>query len=702
MRKLNSQFITTFVSEAGLDGQNGTYYGFVEMDGYYCMAVAEGYDGDGGLESAKLAVDTAIEAFVQKPSMKAGRIRACLKKAHRCLKEHSVRIRLKAGILLMVSDYTRFRYGVCGNVMLYAFRNAGIYHQSATHTVYQVMADRQTMSGEGVGPKEETANLYHYLGGSGGATVSGKIRLQDGDMVLAVTEGFWNRVNRVELLDAYESIQSVEEFLGDLQELYLRGSMDSIPCCCLAAIEIKKAYKENTALKKKIWIWCLVILMILAIGGTAIAFFIRAKRRRQNEIRSTTSIYEDTGDQYMAGLNSLLAKQEYEKAAEENRKLDKNEERLAKERLLSDKINISVMTDQAGKSYAAKNFTQARDEYKNALEMAEKYEELVPLTQAIGQKMKLVSTGMEIANYMESAALKEAAGDMETAGILYKRAEAMLRIVDDAERLKEVQLALLRVKEQADEEARQERAKARDEVIIDADKTEALNAVLAGDFEAALEQYTKIRDSYIAMEENEKAEETTQIILSLQKQAREIAELTSETIDSDKSAAMDALVAGDTETALMLYENMLEAYLELGDEAGAEETKAMIESLQKQMEAAPAEEKQESLEETKQAKEPEAPKEAEDGKNAVGSGKSSADSGPGVQPRWTGVDGDGQALLDQYLEEALYATARQDFEAAIKAYQEIEKLYVQYGNSDTAIKTDVMIEGLKRLMEESQ
>ena len=88
MRKLNSQFITTFVSETGLDGQNGTYYGFVEMDRYYCMAVAEGYDGDGGFESAKLAVDAAMEAFVQKPGMSAGRIRACLKKAHRCLKEH--------------------------------------------------------------------------------------------------------------------------------------------------------------------------------------------------------------------------------------------------------------------------------------------------------------------------------------------------------------------------------------------------------------------------------------------------------------------------------------------------------------------------------------------------------------------------------------------------------------------------------------
>ena len=60
MRKLNSQFITTFVSEAGLNGQNGTYYGFVEMDRYYCMAVAEGYDGDGGRERCGRAAVKAI------------------------------------------------------------------------------------------------------------------------------------------------------------------------------------------------------------------------------------------------------------------------------------------------------------------------------------------------------------------------------------------------------------------------------------------------------------------------------------------------------------------------------------------------------------------------------------------------------------------------------------------------------------------
>ena len=209
--------------------------------------------------------------------------------------------------------------------------------------------------------------------------------------------------------------------------------------------------------------------------------------------------------------------------------------------------------------------------------------------------------GVEIDNYMESAALKEAAGDMETAGILYKRAEAMLRIVDDAERLKEVQLALLRVKEEADQEAKDERAKARDEVIIDADKAAALDAILAGDFDTALAQYTKIRDAYIAMEDNEKAEETTQIILSLQKQAREIEQLAAGAIDEGKSAAMDALVAGDAEKALGLYEEMLKTYLEMGDEAGAQEARAMIDSLKEQIEAAQETDMEDPTQETKKA-----------------------------------------------------------------------------------------------------
>ncbi len=687
MRKLNSQFVTTFVSEAGLGGQNGTYYGFVEMDRYYCMAVAEGYDGDGGQESAKLAVDAAIEAFVQKPGMSAGRIRACIKKAHKSLMGQSIRIRLKAGILLLVSDYTRFRYGVCGNVMLFALREAGIYHQSITHTVYQTMQVQGQTAEKGTGPKQETGNLYHYLGGKAGITVSGKIRLADGDLLLAATEGLWGRVNRVEILDAYESIQSVDEFMGDLQELYLRGSVDSIPCCCIAAVDIKKTYKENKTLKKKILIWTIVILLILAIVATVVVIWYRIRQRKQREVRSTMAVYEDTGDTYMADLNCLLARQEYEKAAEESKKLNKNAERLEMEQLFSEKVNISTLLDNAVSAYEARDYTTARAEYKKALELAKKYRELAPLISLIEQKQKLVSTGMEIDHYMQSAVMKEAEGDLAMARALYAKAEAMLRIVDDPEWLKEAQLALLRVQGQEAQEEKDERARDRDEVIIDADKQAALDAILAGDFEAALEAYTKIRDSYIEMEENEKAEETTQIILSLQKQARASGELSQENIDADEAAAFEAVLAGDTQTALALYTKVQEAYLALEDEEKAEEIGNIIASLGQE---APAEEEVPPVPETVPIPE-------------------QVPEGAAVQEeKETGkpLDQMGRVALEQamtpILETALKDTANRDFVSAIESYRKIAALCREYGDEKTAAQMDAMVAGLEKLQAKEQ
>lgn len=696
MRKLNSQFITTFVSETGLSGQNGTYYGFVEMDQYYCMAVAEGFDGDGGQESAKLAVDTAIEAFVQKPGMKAGRIRACIRKAHKRLQQQSVRIRLKAGILLLVSDYTRFRYGVCGNVMLFALRNAGIYHQSITHTRYQAMVDQKQIPDSESAPRQETENLYHYLGGNVRVTVSGKIKMEDGDLLLAVTEGFWSRVGKVEILDAYESIQSVGEFLGDLQELYVRGSTEGIPCCCLAAVEIKKIYQENRALKKKIIIWCVMIVLILAVVGTIAALYLRHRRRRQQEVRSSTAVYEDTGDGYLTDFNCLLAKQEYEKAVEENKKLDKSGERLEKEQLLSVKITVSVILEEADQAYDARAYEQARDAYKKAQEIARQYSELLQLVTRIDQQLKLVSTGMEIDTYMQNAALKEAEGDIVTAASLYRQAEAMLRIVDDPERLKEAQLALLRVNGLAEQEAKDERARNRDEVIVEADKEAAMDAILAGDVDAALEQYTKIRDAYIEMEENEKAEEITQIMLSLQKQSRAAQEISRESIEADKSAAFEAVLAGDIETALSLYAKVEEACLQIEDEAGAEEAAGLIASLEDaavpeaEGDAASPEEAQAVLPEVQDAV-PEAETEAAPPGEETGEKEMVT-----VEQRLAL-----EQMVTPVLEQALRDTANREFEAAIKAYRKIAELYAELGDVTTADRMEMMARGLEKLQEDA-
>lgn len=690
MRRMNSRFDTTFQSEPGLDGINGTYYGYVEMDQYYCMAIAEGYDGEGGRESAKLAVDTAIEAFMGKPGMSAGRIGNCLKKAHRSLREGSVRLRLKAGIVMIVSDYTRFRYGACGNVMVYGLRNAGIFHQSVTQTVYQTMVDAKE-GGEGAVPEGETRNLYQYLGGGGAPSISGKMKLQEGDLLLAATEGFWSRVGRVEVLDAYESMKEEGEFLGDLQELYLRGSVDDIPCCCLALISIKKVYKEKSALKKKIRIWCITALIILAVVAVILYVTMRIRRNKQEGIRTAMETYQDIGDRYMNQNRCQLASQEYEKALEEGKRLSNHEERLEEEKAISGKMNISSLFDSADTSYEARDYAGARADYKQILELINEYPELHSLIAYVEKRLKLTGTGIEIEGYMQSAALKEAAGDLTSAYFLYERAAAMLRIIDDPERLQQVQLAQIRLEEQLAKQDKEEQAKARDQVIVEADEAAAVEAMVAGDYELAVELYLKVRDSYVAMEENEKAKQVTAVIQTLQKQLSESGKQLEAEAAENKNAAMNAFLAGDLDGALENYKKVRDAYLEAGEEEKAKQLSSIISLL----------EKQRRWEEN--AAQPDNVTAGEDGGDA-GPGGQEKKPGPGTsrEPaegnQTESQAGPGAASFEDtvgpLLNHGITAVEEQDIINAIELYMAIRQTSLIYGEEDVAAWSEDVIAGL--------
>ena len=63
MRKYNSSFKTAFLSEVGSRLENNDYFGFVELDGYACYVVADGITHMRGSESARTAIEAAINAF---------------------------------------------------------------------------------------------------------------------------------------------------------------------------------------------------------------------------------------------------------------------------------------------------------------------------------------------------------------------------------------------------------------------------------------------------------------------------------------------------------------------------------------------------------------------------------------------------------------------------------------------------------------
>ena len=143
MRRLNSQFTTKYISEAGTRAENKDYFGFVEMDNVACWVIAEGYDKDTTISSAKLAVDTVISEFTKKPSLSKRTIKRCIKEANRQLKLQSSKFHLKASILVVVSNYTKLRYAVCGNCRFHIFRGSNILEKSHDTSLYQEMIQEQ-------------------------------------------------------------------------------------------------------------------------------------------------------------------------------------------------------------------------------------------------------------------------------------------------------------------------------------------------------------------------------------------------------------------------------------------------------------------------------------------------------------------------------------------------------------------------------
>ena len=117
MRKQNAEFKTAFTSEAS-ELKNTDYFGFVELDQYACYVVADGIDDQVDGISAKLAVSAAVAAFSEAPSMSKKRMKACLWAANKALLEAKSKMKLKASILVVITDYTKMRYGQAGNIKL--------------------------------------------------------------------------------------------------------------------------------------------------------------------------------------------------------------------------------------------------------------------------------------------------------------------------------------------------------------------------------------------------------------------------------------------------------------------------------------------------------------------------------------------------------------------------------------------------------
>ncbi len=535
MRRLNSQFTTKYISEAGTRAENKDYFGFVEMDNVACWVIAEGYDKDTTISSAKLAVDTIISEFTKKPSLSKRTIKRCIREANRQLKLQSSKFHLKASILVVVSNYTKLRYAVCGNCRFHIFRGSNILEKSHDTSLYQEMIQEQEIVDDGEKGIEESRNLLQYLGKQGHLKikVSKKKKLQNEDILLMTTWGLWEKITTVEMLDTLEDAKDAESYIDDLQDLFLSKQTNTVNNHTIATVFIAKVFQEKNYTQKIIKIAIMILIPVLII--TAITAFVNWKaEKKRKEIIATVEKIEKRGDSYIAEEDFDRALREYENAVEQSEELKKKtgkkgkQNTAIKERLEVKQKTAEYLTD-GEEAYSSQDYENAQKSYNKALKEAKNDMDFYDLLDkdSIKQKQDFCQDAKYISSLIDLADAQVELADYIAAAQNYSEAKQIAAENGDNTAINDINLKIKEMQSKMTEEMKQQ-----------------------------IEQQQA---------EEEKAKQEQQQAEQAEKDAQEAQKKQLETDGGAIELEADALLAeGNTEIAKQYYQQSLQMYKEAG------------------------------------------------------------------------------------------------------------------------------------------
>ncbi len=513
MRRLNSQFSTKYISEAGTKPENKDYFGFVEMDNMVCWVVAEGYDKDTALNSAKLAVDTVIGEFTRRPSLSKAAVKGYIKQAHRQLKLQSGNYALKASILVVVSNYSKMRYAVCGNCRLHIFRGNTILEKSHDTSLYQEMIENQEIADDGVKGLEESRNLLQYLGKQGHLRIkaSKKRKLENEDVLLMTTWGLWEKITTVEMLDALEEAKDAQAYIDDLQDLYLSKQTHTVNNHTIAAIFVGKVFQEKNNTKKILKIALMILIPFIIIGLIAAFMQWRAEKKRQEIITTITEI-ENRGDDYAQEEDFDRALKEYENAITEGKELKnksgkKGDENTAIKNRLEVKQKATEYLIDGEEAYISGDYETAEKNYQKAIKEAKKEMDFYDLLdqESLETKQQLCQDASYVQSLLDLAEAQSALGDYVGAAESYSQAKQIAAENGDKAATDDINLKIKQMQADMEEQMQQEQTQQEeqeqqknDQLQTDGSVIELeADALLAeGDIDTAKEYYQQAMQMY--------------------------------------------------------------------------------------------------------------------------------------------------------------------------------------------------------------
>ncbi len=162
MRKQNSDFEARFISEEGSRLKNRDYFGYVELDEFACYVIADGITEITDIESARLAIETVILSFQEKPSLSKRSVKGFKAGKPGIVRKESDR-RLKASISVVVTDYQKLRYGYVGNTRLRMYRGGAVFRQTKDMSLAQEMVEQEKIAKDELMKHEEREIIFMLI-----------------------------------------------------------------------------------------------------------------------------------------------------------------------------------------------------------------------------------------------------------------------------------------------------------------------------------------------------------------------------------------------------------------------------------------------------------------------------------------------------------------------------------------------------------
>ena len=578
MRKQNSTFKTAFTSEADKNLKNTDSFGYVELDKYACYVVADGIDDQVDGTAAKLAVDTIISAFTEAPSMRKGAIRRYLRAANRALLAADSKMRLKASVIVVVSDYVKLRYGQAGNARLRLYRDGFLRLQSKDQSLSMDLVKEEKLEPDKLTKHQERHNLYCYLGQDKDFRpyISKKFKLSDSDAAALMTRGLWEHMDDGILKDAFaDASDEPQETVDAVEDLLLSAQPEDLGSYTFAAIFFNKVYTDpnrKRKIKRAIMIAIPILLVLVVVAIVLIVLY----NNRQKQIASMEQNYYDTIE-YIQEDNYIRAQEKCQEALSLAEDLGDEEIRSDTDNYLK-LIESVIAGDDAltnGEySDAQRYFLNAQNRSRYADNLGQDYisDRLAQTSQYISV-YEMISLGDTLAQGMQYEAAEEQ----------YLAARALAAQIyfdtgrDDAIAALEQLYADQAEQEAQEAEAAQETATAQAAAASVAAEGDA--AFAEGDYERARTFYTTALQQYTELEDQAQIDALTTKLASIAAIQADQAALAAEA-QSYASQAEAQYSEGNFVQAKKYYLLARDVYAQLGDDAKLSEVTRRLEVIE--------------------------------------------------------------------------------------------------------------------------